>query len=156
MAHSDFRVWWEQDSTLSLISSLKPTKVGFIFNRPNSLIEPKILQLSITWRKLSFELGRRSGLKVGFQELLLEPKFLNRGLRYALDNNVYNFKTDYFQKWRAHAHFYSRKHMRNWSLFNIEKRQYLPCIIDQIKVSRVPLLIEHCHLCMYNLHLHPQ
>ena len=72
-------------------SPLKPTKVGFIFNRPNSLIEPKILQLSITWRKLSFELGRRSGLKVGFQELLLEPKFLNRGLRYALDNNVYNF-----------------------------------------------------------------
>ena len=130
-------------------SSLKPTKDGFIFNRPNSLIEPKILQLSITWRKLSLELGRRAGLKVEFQELRLEPNFLNRGLRYALDNNVYNFKTDNFQKWLAHAHFYHRKTHRNWSLFNIEKRQYLQCIIDQIKVSRVPLFFEHCHLCTW-------
>ena len=40
-----------------------------------------ILQLSITWHKLSSESGRRLGLRVGFKELRLEPKFLNRGLR---------------------------------------------------------------------------
>ena len=65
-------------------SPLKPIKVGFIFIRPNSLsreVEPKILQLSITWHKLSSELGRRLGLKAGFKELRLEPKILNRGLR---------------------------------------------------------------------------
>ena len=37
-------------------------------------------QLSITGHKLSSELGQRLGFKVGFKELQLEPKFLNRGL----------------------------------------------------------------------------
>ena len=42
------------------IEPLKPTKV-----------EPKILQLSIKWHKLSSELGRRLGPEVGFKELRL-------------------------------------------------------------------------------------
>jgi len=52
------------------------------------LVEPKILQLSITWHKLSSELGRRLGLKVGFKELRLEPKILNRGLRATISLKV--------------------------------------------------------------------
>ena len=77
---ADFYGWnWripgysENNSTLSLFST-KTNYKGFI------LFGPKILQLSITWHKLSSELSRRLGLKVGFKELRLEPKFLNRGL----------------------------------------------------------------------------
>ena len=43
-------------------------------------VEPKILQLSIMKHTLSSELDLRLDLKVGFKELRLEPKFLNRGL----------------------------------------------------------------------------
>ena len=61
-------------------SPLKPTMVGIIFIRTNSLGRAEDLELSITLHKLSSELGRRSGLKVGFKQLRLKPKFLNRGL----------------------------------------------------------------------------
>ena len=44
---------------IELYSPIKPTKVGFIFIRPNSLSQPKILQLSITWHMQSSKLGRR-------------------------------------------------------------------------------------------------
>ena len=73
-----FWVFMRTRLNIQSYSTLKPTKVGFIFIGPNSLVEPKSLQLSITWHKLSLELGRRLGLK----ELQLEPKFLNRGLSF--------------------------------------------------------------------------
>ena len=60
---------WEQDSTIEPYSLLKPTKVGFIFIRPNSWSQSEDLAAV----KLSSELGRRLGLKVGFKELRLEP-----------------------------------------------------------------------------------
>ena len=66
-----FLVFMRTRFNIDPYSPLKPTKVSFIFT------ESKIFQLSITWRTLSSELG----LKVGFKELRLEPKFLNRGLR---------------------------------------------------------------------------
>ena len=68
-----FRVFFENIEPYSL---LKPAKVGFIFIGPSSLSRAEDLQLSFKWHKLSSELG----LKVGFKELRLEPKFLNRGL----------------------------------------------------------------------------
>ena len=55
-------------------SPLKPTKVSFIFISLTPYVEPKILQLSISRRKLLQELG----LKVRFKKLWL--KFLNCGL----------------------------------------------------------------------------
>ena len=58
-------------------SPLKPTKVGFIFIGLNSLRRAEDLAAV----NLSSELGLRLGLKVGFKEFRLEPKFLNRGLR---------------------------------------------------------------------------
>ena len=70
-------------------SPLKPTKVGFIF------IESKIFQLSITWHTPSSKLG----LKVGFKELRLEPKFLNCGLRKVYrcsELQVFNSKIFWF------------------------------------------------------------
>ena len=50
-------------------SPLKPTKVGFIFIGPNSLSRAEDLAAV-----------NHVGLKVGFKELRLEPKLLNRGL----------------------------------------------------------------------------
>ena len=76
-----FRVFKRTRLNIEPYSQLKPTMVGFISLGLTSLVEPKILQLSITWHKLSSEFRQRSGLKVGFKELRLEPKFLNRGLR---------------------------------------------------------------------------
>ena len=61
-------------------SLLKPTKVGFIFIEPNTLnrVEDPAAVNHVT--QAVIKLGRRLGLKVGFKELQLEPKFLNRGL----------------------------------------------------------------------------
>ena len=57
-------------------SPLEPTKVGFIFIGPNSLsrVEDLTAVNHVTQAVVVF------GLKVGFKELRLEPKFLNRGL----------------------------------------------------------------------------
>ena len=74
-----FQVFMRTRLNIERYSSLKPTKVDFIFIGPN--LTQKILQLSNTCHKLSFELGRRLDLKVGFKELRLDPKPLNRGLR---------------------------------------------------------------------------
>ena len=71
-----FRVFMRTKHNIEPYSPVKPTKVGFIF------IGPKIVQLSITWYKMSlFGLGRRLGLKVGFKELRIDPNFLNLGLK---------------------------------------------------------------------------
>ena len=40
------------------------------------------MQLAITWRKLSSELGRRLGIKVRFKELRLEPKIWIRSVQH--------------------------------------------------------------------------
>ena len=73
MAHSGFLK--EQDS-IKPYSPLEPTKVGFIFIGPNSLsrVEDLTAVNHVTQAVVVF------GLKVGFKELRLEPKFLNRGL----------------------------------------------------------------------------
>ena len=71
-----FRVFMRTKHNIEPYSPVKPTKVGFIF------IGPKIVQLSITWYKMSlFGLGRRLGLKVGFKKLRIDPNFLNLGLK---------------------------------------------------------------------------
>ena len=58
-------------------SSLKPTKVGFIFIGPNSLSRAE----DIAAVNHVTQAVVRVGFKVGFKELRLEPKLLNRGLR---------------------------------------------------------------------------
>ena len=80
---SAFRVVMRTRLNSEHYSPLKPTKVGFVFIGPNTL--SRAVELSITWHKLLSELG----LKVGFKDLQLEPKFLNRGLRshkYHINN----------------------------------------------------------------------
>ena len=72
--------FYENITQFEPYSPLKPTKVGFIFIGPNSLSRVEDLAVVNHWHKLSLELGRRLSLKVGFKELRLEPKFLNRGL----------------------------------------------------------------------------
>ena len=64
-------------------SPLKPTKVGFILIGPNSLsrVEDLAAVNQVTRAVvLSLDLGLILGFKVGFKELRLEPKLLNRGL----------------------------------------------------------------------------
>ena len=72
-----FRVFKRTRLNIEPYSPVNPTKVGFIFIGPNSVSRAEDLAAS------SSELGRRLGLKVGFKELRLEPKFLNRGLSYG-------------------------------------------------------------------------
>jgi len=62
------------------------------------LVEPKILKLLITWHKLSSKLGRRLGLKVGFEELRLESKFLNCGLCFYW--RIFKIKDKIFKFWQ--------------------------------------------------------
>jgi len=65
-------------------SPLKPTKVSFIFIGPNSLSRAEDLAAVNHVTQVVVELGRRLGLKVGFKELRLEPKFSNHGLRIKI------------------------------------------------------------------------
>ena len=58
-------------------SPLKPTNVGFIFIGPNSLSWAEDL---VTVNHVTQLLSSELGVKVGFKELRLEPKFLNRRL----------------------------------------------------------------------------
>ena len=60
-------------------SPLKPFKVGFNFIWPNSFsrVEDLAAVNHVTQAVVRVE---AIGLKVGFKELRLEPKFLNRGL----------------------------------------------------------------------------
>ena len=53
-------------------SPLKPTKVGFIFIGPNSQSRAEDLA--------AVNHVAQAVVKVGFKELRLKPKFLNRGL----------------------------------------------------------------------------
>ena len=86
-----FRVFMITRLNIEPYSPLKPTKVGFIFIGPNSLGRAKDLAaVNHVTKQLSSELGRRLGLEVGFKELRLEPKFLNRGLR--VNNLCHPFK----------------------------------------------------------------
>ena len=61
-------------------SPLKPTKVGFIFIGPNSLSRAKDLAAVNHVTQAVARVESKIGSKVGFKELRLEPKFLNRGL----------------------------------------------------------------------------
>ena len=67
-----FRVLMRTRLNIEPYFPLKLTKVGFILIGPNSKVEPKISQLSITSSELD--------LKAGFKELRPELKLLNRGL----------------------------------------------------------------------------
>ena len=60
-------------------SPLKPTKVGFFFIGPNSLCRAEDLA------------AVNQVTQVGFKELRLEPKFLNRGLWINFLNRFINF-----------------------------------------------------------------
>ena len=64
-----FRDFMRTRLNIEPYSSLKSTKVGFIFIGPNSSVEQKILQLSITGHKLSSELSLRLGFKSEFRKL---------------------------------------------------------------------------------------
>ena len=72
-----FRVFLRIILNIEPYSLLKPTKVGFIFIGPNSLSQVKDIAAvnHVTHAVI------RLCLKVGFKELMLELKFLNRGLR---------------------------------------------------------------------------
>ena len=59
-----FRVLMRTRFNIEPYSPLKPTKLGFIFIGPNSLSQAEDLAAV----KLSSELDRRSGLKVGFKD----------------------------------------------------------------------------------------
>ena len=72
-----FRVFMRTRLNIEPYSPLKPTKVGFIFIGPNSLSRAEDLTAVNHVTQAVVVLG----LKVGFKELRLEPKFLNRGLR---------------------------------------------------------------------------
>ena len=61
-------------------SSLKPTKVGFIFIGLNSLSRAQDLAAVNHMSQAVVRVGLRLGLKAAFKELRLEPKLLNRGL----------------------------------------------------------------------------
>ena len=76
----------ENKTHIEPYSLLKPTKVGFIFIGPNSLSRAKDLAAvkHVTQAPQAVvRVGSKIpwGLKVGFKELRLELKFLNRGLR---------------------------------------------------------------------------
>ena len=71
-----FRVFIRTRLNIKPYSSLKPTKVGFIFIGPNSLSRAKDLTAVNHVTQAVVVLG----LIVGFKELWLKPKFLNRGL----------------------------------------------------------------------------
>ena len=76
-------------------SLLKPTKVGFIFNGPNSLSRAKDIAAVNHVTQAVIRVGSRLCLKVGFKELRLEPKFLNRGL-WGHFNSITKFGFDRF------------------------------------------------------------
>ena len=76
-------------------SLLKPTKVGFIFNGPNSLSRAKDIAAVNHVTQAVIRVGSRLCLKVGFKELRLEPKFLNRGL-WGHVNSITKFGFDRF------------------------------------------------------------
>ena len=75
-----FRVFMRTRLNTEPYSPLNPPKVGFIFIGPNSLGRAEDLAAV----KLSSELGQKLGLKVGFKEIRLEPKFLNCGLWFRV------------------------------------------------------------------------
>ena len=71
-----FRVFMRIILNIKPYSPLKPTKVGFIFIGPNFFSQAEDLSaVNHVSQATSSELD----LKVGFKELRLEPKFLNRG-----------------------------------------------------------------------------
>jgi len=76
-------------------SLIKPTKVGFIFNGPNSLSRAKDIAAVNHVTQAVIRVGSRLCLKVGFKELRLEPKFLNRGL-WGHVNSITKFGFDRF------------------------------------------------------------
>ena len=81
-----FRVLMRTRLNIEPYFPLKPTKVVFIFIGPNSLSRAEDFSPVNHVTQAIVKLGRRLGLKVGFKELRLEPKFLNRGLSSNLNN----------------------------------------------------------------------
>ena len=76
-----FRVLTRTKLNIESYFPLKPTKVGFIFIGPNFLSRADDLTAAKYVTQAVVRVGLKSSLKVGFKELRLEPKFLNRGLR---------------------------------------------------------------------------
>ena len=109
----------------------------------------------MTRHKLSSELGRRLGLKVGFRALRLKPKFLNRGLRwyrspmftrhmplfkpnFIWDNNDIYFKS---QSWNKNSE--THKTVNKWTTF----KPYFMCtmLLYRIKLYHVvSLTSQNC------------
>ena len=79
--HGAFPVFIRTKRNIEPYSPLKPTTVGFIFIGPNSLSRAKDLAaVNHVTQAVVSKLSLRLGLKVGFKELRLEPKFLDHGL----------------------------------------------------------------------------
>ena len=78
----EFWVFMRTRFNIEPYSPLKPTKVGFIFIGPNSLNRAEDLSAVNHVTQAVVRVGLKIGSKVGFKELRLEPKFLNRGLRF--------------------------------------------------------------------------
>ena len=70
-----FRVFIKTRFDIEPYSPLKRTKVGFIFIGPNSLSRAEDLAAVNHVTQAVVRVGRRLGLKVGFKDLRLEPKF---------------------------------------------------------------------------------
>ena len=84
-----FRFFMRIRRNIEPYSSLKPTKVGFIFIGPNSLNRAEDLAAVNHMTQAVVRVGSKMGLKVGFKELRLEPKFLNRRLRRVMFSSKY-------------------------------------------------------------------
>ena len=71
-----FPVFMRTRRNIEPYSPLKPTKVGFIFIGPYSLSRAEDLAAVNHVTQAVVKVGS----KIGFKELRLKPKFLNRGL----------------------------------------------------------------------------
>ena len=79
-----FPVFIRTRRNIESYSPLKPIKVGFIFIGPNSLSRAEDLAAVNHVTQAVVIVGSKI-LKVGFKELRLEPKLLNRGLRQNIN-----------------------------------------------------------------------
>ena len=112
-------------------SPLKPTNVGFILIGPNSLSRVEDLAtVNHVTQLLSSELG----LKVGFKELRLEPKFLNRRLWKPC--------TWFFLNGRNLQILLYKENNLKMINFMKQKHEYI-IHTWSAKLSRVLLLIKH-------------
>ena len=86
---STFPAFMRTRDNIEPYSPLKRFKVGFIFIGPNSLSRAEYLAAV---NPVTQDVVRVWSKKVGFKELRLEPKLLNRGLHGLLYIRVSDFR----------------------------------------------------------------